>query len=140
MSAQRRRGLVRLAILIGSVAGLLALGWSAVQGGGGSGGATSTQAASPPPSRLTAEIIDAHLPVALHGLSVDRSGNGLLVAGGANAADVSTDRVYRFDPRTGTVSAAGTLAQPLHDAAAATLDRQTLVLGGGNTSTMDLVQ
>jgi Kelch motif protein len=83
------------------------------------------------------------LPVPLHGLTAARVVNGLLLIGGANSADVSTDRVYRFDPRGpngGTVTAYGSLSQPLHDAAAATLNRETLVFGGGNTSTLDLVQ
>jgi Kelch motif protein len=140
MSAQRRRGLVRLGILLGSIAGLIVLGVSAVKGGGGSKGEGPTGSAGPPPSHLAAAISSAHLPVALHGLSLARTVNGLLVAGGANAADISTDRVYRFDPRTGKVSGAGRLVQPLHDAVAATLNRETLVFGGGNTATLDLVQ
>jgi hypothetical protein len=143
MSAERRRGLIRLAILLGSIAGLLVLGWSTVRGGGGgggSGGAASTGSSGPPPTRLTASVTRARLPVPLHGLSLARNVNGLLVVGGANAVDVSSDRVYRLDTRVGRVSPAGTLAQPLHDAAAATLNRETLVFGGGNTSTLDLVQ
>ena len=69
-----------------------------------------------------------------------RTVNGLLVIGGATGADTSTNRVYLLDPETSKVSPAGTVVQPLHDAAAATLNRETLVFGGGNTSTLDLVQ
>lgn len=139
MSEQRRRGLIRLAILLGSIVGLVVLGLTAVRGGG-SGGGDAAGSSLPPPTRLAASVTRARLPVPLHGLSLARTVNGLLVVGGANAADVSTDRVYRLDPGTGRVSAAGTLVQPLHDATAATLNRETLVFGGGNTSELDLVQ
>jgi hypothetical protein len=139
VSAQRRRGLLRLGILLASIAGLVVLGWSVVRSGG-SGGGPSSSPTGPPPTRLTAAVTHAHLPVPLHGLSLARTVNGLLVAGGANAADVSSDRVYLLDPKSARLTPAGTLVQPLHDAAAATLNRETLVFGGGNTSTLDLVQ
>ncbi|MGA8925584.1 MAG: kelch repeat-containing protein, partial [Solirubrobacterales bacterium] len=61
------------------------------------------------------------LPGPLHGATAAVSGDRLLVIGGADRADVSTNRVLALDPRTGRVSPAGTLVQPLHDAAAASL-------------------
>jgi hypothetical protein len=78
--------------------------------------------------------------VPLHGLALARTADGLEVIGGADSSDVSSNRVYRFDPRVGSVTRAGTLAQPLHDAAATALNRATVVFGGGNTSSLDLVQ
>jgi hypothetical protein len=141
MSAARRRGQVRLAILIGSIAGLVVLGLSVVRGGGGSSHSNAASgSAGPPPTRLTGTIVRARLPVPVHGLSLARTFNGLQVIGGADSSDTSTDRVYTFNPRAGTVTPAGTLAQPLHDAAATAVNRDTLVFGGGNSSTLDLVQ
>ena len=141
MSAERRRGQVRLAILLGSIAGLAVLGWSVAKGGGGSSHSTAASGTGgPPPTRLTGTIVRARLPVPLHGLSLARTFNGLQVIGGADSSDTSTDRVYMFNPRAGAVTRAGTLAQPLHDAAATAVNRDTLVFGGGNSSTLDLVQ
>jgi hypothetical protein len=66
--------------------------------------------------------------------------NGLLVIGGADRNDVSTGSVLRLDPASGKITAAGSLAQPLHDAAAASLGSQTLVFGGGSAATVDTAQ
>jgi N-acetylneuraminic acid mutarotase len=68
------------------------------------------------------------------------SGNRLLVIGGADRADVSTDKVLSLDPRSGKVSPAGTLFEPMHDAAATALAGRTLVFGGGASTTFDTVQ
>src|SRR5262249_25116300 len=54
--------------------------------------------------------------------------------------DNSTDQVVAVDAAAGSVSRYGTLAQPLHDAAAAGLAGQTLVLGGGASTSFDSVQ
>jgi hypothetical protein len=89
---------------------------------------------------LTATISRLRLPIGLHGLVVAASPRGLLAMGGEDRGGTSTDRVYRLDPPSGTIRPDGTLAQPLHDAAAATTNGQTLVFGGGNTSTLDSVQ
>jgi N-acetylneuraminic acid mutarotase len=68
------------------------------------------------------------------------SGDRFLVIGGADRADVSTDKVLALDPRSGKVSPAGTLFEPMHDAAATALGGQTLVFGGGASTTFDAVQ
>jgi hypothetical protein len=139
MSPQRRRGLVRLGILVGSLAGLAILGVTAFSGdSGGTGSRTSLTGGRQGPARLTATA-SARLPVALHGEALAPAVDGLLVIGG-EVGGSSTDRVYRFDPATGRTIQYGTLAQPLHDAAAATVRGRTLVFGGGNASTLDLVQ
>jgi len=80
------------------------------------------------------------LPEPLHGATAAASGHRILVIGGANRADVSTDRVLALDPRSGKVSPAGTLVQPLHDAAAAIIGGRTLVFGGGASTTYDIAQ
>ena len=144
MSPERRRGLVRLAILLGSIAGLVVLGLNVVSGssGGGSGAASrraEEQSASTAPSMLKGTVSQGHLPVAIHGETVATAAPSLLVIGGETAAG-STDRVFRLDPATGRTVPYGSLAQPLHDAAAATVNGRTLVFGGGSTSTLSTVQ
>ncbi|MFL5906800.1 MAG: Kelch repeat-containing protein [Solirubrobacterales bacterium] len=142
MSAERRRGLLRLGILVVSILGLIVLGISVTRGGSGSSSGAAARS-GPPPARLTATELPARLPVALHGLAAARLVNGLLLVGGADSADRSRSSVYRFDPKGpngGTMTTYGSLSQPLHDAAAATVNRETLVFGGGNTSTLDTVQ
>jgi hypothetical protein len=141
MSAHRRRGLVRLAILMGSLLGLVILGVSAFSGeSGGARTGTSARPGQAPPHRLNASLERARLPVALHGDAAVPVANGVLVIGGESSGGTSTDRVYRFDPAGARIAPHGTLAQPLHDAAAAEVGGHTLVFGGGNTSTLDLVQ
>ncbi|MGA9371230.1 MAG: hypothetical protein WBV53_05230 [Solirubrobacterales bacterium] len=144
MSSERRRGLIRLGILLGSVAALVVVGWGATFGsssdGTGGRGTTAASAGSSAPVRLKAERSANRLPVALHGETVAATTGGLLVIGGENGGGSSTDTVYRLDPVNGRTAASGSLVQPLHDAAAATVGGQTLVFGGGNTSTLDQVQ
>jgi hypothetical protein len=132
---------MRLAILVGSGVGLVLLGVNVISGGGGSTGESrAQQAAAAAPVHLRATLDRVRLPQALHGEAVAATRSGLLVIGGEDGSGTSTDRVYRLSPTTREVTAEGTLAQPLHDAAATTVQRQTLVFGGGNTSTLNLVQ
>jgi hypothetical protein len=141
MSSQRRRGLIRLAILLGSLAGLLILGVSALGGGTSSSSSSSTaNGGHKPPARLTASVKPIRMPVALHGNAVAVTHGGLLVVGGELPSGTSTDNVYSFDPASGRIDQYGTLLQPLHDAAAAMVRGRTLVFGGGNTTELDLVQ
>ena len=140
MSSERRRGLVRLGILLGSIAGLIAIGLNVISGSSGGGQSESGQSASARslpsgPARLTAAPTRARLPMALHGEAVATTPAGLLVIGGEDSGGSSSDRVYRLNPLTGRSVADGSLVQPLHDAAATTLASGTLVFGGGNTST-----
>ena len=141
MSAQRRRGLLRLAILLGSLLGLLILGRSALGGGsGGSGTSTTAGGGRTAPTRLIGSVKPIRLPVALHGDAVMARPTGLLVVGGELRDGTSTDHVYSFDPLSGRIDDYGTLAAPLHDAAAAMVRGRPLVFGGGNTTELDLVQ
>ena len=141
MSTSRRNGLIRLAILVASGIGLIALGVNVVSGSG-SGSSSSSAARGRPtaPTRLVARESRTHLPVALHGLTAAPSARGLLVIGGADGGEISRDSVYVLAPSAGRVWPVGSLAQPLHDAAAVSLNRQTLVFGGGNTTTLNTVQ
>jgi hypothetical protein len=140
ISPERRNGLIRLAILIGSGLGLLLLGINVVSGSGGGSTARTAQERPTAPARLVATESRARLPMPLHGLAVARSLTGLVAIGGADSSDVSHDTVYELNPVKQSIRTAGSLAVPLHDAAAAGLNRETLVFGGGNTSTLNSVQ
>jgi N-acetylneuraminic acid mutarotase len=65
---------------------------------------------------------------------------GLLVAGGLQPGDVSSDRVWRIDPGTGARTRLGTLADAVHDAAGGVLQGRPTVLGGGASSSLSVVQ
>jgi hypothetical protein len=58
----------------------------------------------------------------------------VLSVGGLDPSLVSTSGVLQVTP--GTVSSAGALAAPLHDAAAAAIGRRVFVFGGGAASTI----
>jgi hypothetical protein len=57
-------------------------------------------------------------------------GPSILVCGGLTAAG-SIASIVRLDPTTGTVTRVGRLAVPVHDAGAAVIDGEALVVGGG---------
>ncbi len=65
---------------------------------------------------------------------------GLLILGGLDSTEASVAGVFRLDPASGKLSAAGSLSGPLHDAAATTLSGQVLVFGGGTETSTDTVQ
>ena len=143
MSGARKRGLVRLAVLLGFVGLLVVL---AARGSFRRRSHTHVRPRSrghPEPSpaaRLKAERSSMRLPQPLHGATAAPTGEGLLVIGGADRSDVSLDQVLLLDPRANRVSRAGALTSPLHDAAAATVGDRTLVFGGGASTTYDTVQ
>ena len=142
MSGARKRGLVRLVVLVGVVAWLVVLAARGWLGGGSDTHPTSAARAlgSGVPARLTGTTGSMRLPQPLHGATAASTHDSLLVIGGADRSDVSTDKVVALDRHTGRTSVAGTLVQPLHDAAAATLDGHTVVFGGGAATTYDTVQ
>jgi hypothetical protein len=141
MSSQRRRGLVRLGILMGSLAGLAILAAGVFSGDSGRARTSTLAGNGPAPrARLGATTSPVRLTSALHGEAATATANGVLVIGGELPSGTSTDGVYRFDPISGRIEPYGRLAQPLHDAAAANVRGRTLVFGGGDTSTLDLVQ
>jgi Kelch motif len=141
VSGARRRGLVRLVVLVVLVGWLVVLGAKGVFSGGKSKPAAATASHGPAPTRPpSATTAPMRLPQPLHGATAAVSGGRLLVIGGADRADVSTDGVQALDPRGGKASSEGTLAQALHDAAATSLGGRTLVFGGGASTTYDLAQ
>src|SRR5262249_29065361 len=140
MSRARRHGLMRLAVLIGLVGWLVVLAVKGTFSSGSQTGSRSAAVAMRPPARLKATPSSMRLPQPLHGATAASSSSGLLVIGGADRNDISTNQVLRLDPGASRGKSAGTLGAPLHDAAAASLGSRTLVFGGGASSTLDTVQ
>lgn len=92
------------------------------------------------PLRLTFRESQLRLPAPVSGEVVTSQSSSLLVIGGLDGRDVSTSSVLRFDPRAGTIASAGSLSQPLHDAAATAIAGGVLVFGGGSATTIDEVE
>jgi hypothetical protein len=129
---QRRRGLLRLASAIATV--LVVLLFIFDSGGIGPGGSTAT-------GQLQLAARFAHpLPVPISGEVVVPQAGKLLVVGGLDGAGASASGIFRLDPQTGQLGSAGVLAQPLHDAAGATLGSRVLVFGGGAVTSTDVVE
>jgi hypothetical protein len=93
----------------------------------------------PRPLKLTATESKLRIPP-LSGEALVSEGRGLQSIGGLDGAGASTDAVYSLDPSAASVRRAGSLTEPLHDAAAARLGASTLVFGGGSSATIDAVQ
>lgn len=73
------------------------------------------------------------LPKPLRYAAVASTEGELVIAGGTSGETASRD-VYRFDPRTGTLSAIGLLPSPLTHAAASSFGATVLVFGGREAS------
>ena len=67
-------------------------------------------------------------------------GRRVLLAGGLQPGDHSTDQVLTLDLHRGVVGPAGHLAVPLHDSAGAVLSGRPTVVGGGGATELDDVQ
>lgn len=151
MTASRSRGLLRLGALL-VVAAALAVALALAETEGSSGGdstvgAGALQGRQNQPERgrarglrLSVRQLALRLPAPISGEAVLADGEGLLVIGGLDSRDVSTAAVERVFPAAGKVRPAGSLAQPLHDLAAAPAGGQPLVFGGGSATTIDQVE
>ena len=80
------------------------------------------------------------LPQAVSRPTVFAAGDGLLIVGGLTAADTTTQDILRVALPAGTVSPAGRLPVPVHDAAGATVNGRDLVFGGGSAAVTSAVQ
>ena len=94
---------------------------------------------SAPPS-VEAGIEPWQLAAPLSRESVVANGPGLTVLGGISPAGTSSAVVSTIDVNQGLISPAGTLADPVHDAATATLGETTFLFGGGSPDTVATVQ
>ena len=89
---------------------------------------------------LVARAAHTPLPAPISGESVVAMPGGPLIVGGLDSSGNSASGVFQLDRASGRLHEAGSLAGPLHDAAAAVLGGQVLVLGGGDTTSTDAVQ
>jgi len=80
------------------------------------------------------------LPNRLSRESLVASGSNLTVLGGLTPAGASVASVYHLDIATGQLTPAGTLPDPVHDAAATTIGSKVFVFGGGDPTTFAAVQ
>ncbi len=138
----RRR---RLTVLVGVVV-LVGVGIYALSGGGPSTpakGRSVVVTAHPKatgPDSIEAGVEPWLLPAPVSRASVVTNGGGLTVLGGLNSAGTSVATVSTVDPLTGAIVGAGSLAVPVHDAAAMAVGHTTVELGGGSPNTVATVQ
>lgn len=112
----------------------------AIGGSGGSGtGAEGAGSSSEPPKRLAIRPLGKGLPAPISGEAAAAVPGGTLVLGGLDASEASVEGVFLLD-RSGGLHSVGSLAGPLHDAAAAALGEKVLVFGGGTETSTDQVQ
>jgi hypothetical protein len=64
----------------------------------------------------------------------------VLIAGGLDASQVSTNGVFSLNPRTGRLASLGTLPLAFHDGAGAVIGGRLFIFGGGSASSTDTVQ
>ena len=98
---------------------------------------TSTLSATAPALKVNALAKGLGAPVSRAVAVAD--GQAILVLGGLVGGSSSAS-VRRFVPASDTVAAAGMLAVPTHDAAAASFGSSAVVFGGGEAVTIDKVQ
>jgi YVTN family beta-propeller protein len=67
-------------------------------------------------------------------------GNGVYIAGGLDGAGNTVGDVFSMSPVSGRLTSLGSLAQPVHDAAAAMISGKIYVFAGGAGSGTDTVQ
>jgi Kelch motif/PQQ-like domain len=136
MRRRRRRRLLPAAVLAAvAVVVALLLGRS---GSGGGGGASPTTGATR--TKLVARLAPTQLPAPISGESVVGLPGGPLILGGLDSSEASVAGVFRLSAGSGRLSPAGSLAGPLHDAAATVLGDRVLVFGGGTEASSDVVQ
>ncbi|HEY2428246.1 MAG TPA: hypothetical protein VGI06_04910, partial [Acidimicrobiales bacterium] len=101
-------------------------------------GTTATTA----PTSVTMQVAAAawHLSRPLSRAVALPAGNQLVVLGGLASGDATTPAVSSIDPSTGAATGAGTLADPVHDAAGAVVGGRDVVFGGGAAKVVATVQ
>ena len=150
---QRRRAATVVAVVILLVAGI---SFASCSGGTSTSsttqahvanGATPTSVAaaarsgrSTGPASIEAGIEPWQLAAPLSRESVVTNGGGLTVLGGLTPSGTSVSTVSTVLPSNGAITEAGALANPVHDAAAATVNHRTFVFGGGSPDTVPAVQ
>jgi hypothetical protein len=123
------------AVALALTCGACASGHSSISSPRHHRAARSTPAASSG-SRLRLAVSVAHwrLPTPLSRAVAFARQSQLVVAGGLENGDVSTQQVLTIMPGSGTITRAGPLASPVHDAAGIGLGSGDLVVGGGSAT------
>jgi len=106
----------------------------------GSSGDSVATTRSKGPSSIEAGVQAWPLAAPLSREAVVSDGSGLTVLGGITPAGSSLPTVSTISPVTGAVEPTAGLADPVHDAASATIGRTTFVFGGGSPDTVPTVQ
>jgi len=107
---------------------------------GSAAAAPSPSASAPSPLHVTARVTRWRLPGPLSREVAMTYHAHVLLAGGLEPGDRSTDQVLRVQPGRGVVAHRGRLAEPLHDSAGAVLRGRPTVVGGGGTVELRDVQ
>jgi hypothetical protein len=105
-----------------------------------SAAAASAATASSGPLSLEAGLEPWHLDAPLSREAVVAVGNRLRILGGLAASSSSLNSASWLDPRSGAVTAEGTLATVVHDGAGAQIGSSSFVFGGGSPNTFATVQ
>ena len=132
---RRRIAAVAVAAAVAAAAGFL-LG----RGSGGEEGTSTAAPGAPARFKLVAKVAPRSLSAPVSGESVVAQGRNLIVIGGLDSANTSANGIYNLDPGTGALRASGTLAEPLHDAAATPLSGRIYVFGGGASASTPHVE
>lgn len=145
-----RRRRIRAAVLALALVALIGgVVFASCSSGGSSSPSTSSTTGVPggqsagltggPPS-IEAGVEPWQLSAPISRESVIANGTGLTVLGGLDPAGSSLTDVSVVNPSTGVTSPAGSLVDPVHDAAAATIGNRTFDFGGGSPDTFATVQ
>ncbi len=135
----RRRRAFALLVAASLVAVFFAISSSSSDKGTGKGVTARRRSGGSPP-RVEALEEPWLLTAPISRAVAVNDGSGILVAGGLDANQASSNGVFRLDPTTGQLSPTGALALPTHDAAAAAIAGRVFVFGGGAQTTVDAVQ
>ena len=92
------------------------------------------------PGSIEAGIEPWLMPAPVSREAVVPDATGITVLGGISPSGTSLSAVSTVNVLTGAVTAAGALADPVHDAAAAVIGRSAFVLGGGSPDTVATIQ
>jgi len=94
----------------------------------------------PPPVHISIRTAPYTLIAPIQRTTAVWDHGAVYIAGGLNGAGTTVGGVFSMDPATGRLTAVGSLALPVHDAAAATISGRIFVFGGGAGSGTDTVQ
>jgi hypothetical protein len=92
------------------------------------------------PLNLTIGSASFSLPAPVEREVAVKTATGIVIAGGLDSAQQSTNGVYLLDPHTGSLRRLGSVPEPFHEAAAAVIGHRLFVFGGGAATSSSAVQ